>query len=118
MDQEATALGEELQGVTLITSHPIYQYLERAYGLDVKSVHWEYDEPVSAAQWAELDVILAETGKAVFVWEGPPLKDSAAGLAQHNLSGTIFYPAYIQRDADFLAVMRANFDRLRQAAGD
>ena len=38
----------------LIASHPVYQYLTRRYGLNVRSVHWEPDEAPDLDQWSEL----------------------------------------------------------------
>jgi len=35
----------------LLASHPVYDYLARRYGLNIKSVHWEPDQVPSRNQW-------------------------------------------------------------------
>jgi len=44
----------------LIASHPVYQYLQRRYQLNLKSVHWEPDEYPNPEKWLELAKILKE----------------------------------------------------------
>ena len=56
----------------LAGSHPIYQYLARAYNLKIWSVHWEPDEMPDAKGWAELAAIRKEHPSRIMLWEGEP----------------------------------------------
>jgi zinc transport system substrate-binding protein len=44
-------------GRPLLASHPVYQYLARRYGLNLRSVMWEPEEVPSESQWSELEGI-------------------------------------------------------------
>ncbi len=116
LDEEARTAATALQSVTLIASHPIYQYFARAYGVEIANLHWEYNEPVSPEQWTELDEFLTSHPKTLFLWEGPPTEAAEQGLMKRGVVATLFDPAYILRDGDFLSTMQANLDRLSDAA--
>ena len=83
LETDLIALNTELQGIlsnargqALLASHPVYQYLVRAYDLDLHSVLWEPDAFPSEDQWSEL-ASLAETNSAKWMlWEGEPVPES------------------------------------------
>ena len=58
--QELLAVGQRLSGMPVIFSHPVYQYFERRYQINGRSVHWEPDDILGANEWKELDLLLAK----------------------------------------------------------
>ena len=59
------ALGDALpEGVAAIASHPRYQYLSRAYGLDIASLDWGVGETPDAARIATLRALRGRDGRA------------------------------------------------------
>jgi zinc transport system substrate-binding protein len=98
----------------LLASHPVYQYLEAPYRLNLESLHWEPDEMPAAAEWEALDEILAHHPAQWMIWEDEPLPEIAARLAERGV-GTLVYDPCSQppSEGDLLSVMRQNAANLR-----
>lgn len=98
----------------LVASHPVYDYLARRCGWNVKSMHWEPDEMPDEGQWAKLQTLLAEHPARWILWEAPPQEAIVGRLAELGLTCVVFYPcANVPEDGDYLEVMRDNAERLR-----
>jgi len=99
----------------LLASHPVYQYLARRYGLNLRSVHWEPAAVPDGQQWAELDRILAEHPAKWMLWEGTPARESIERLRAVGIGSVVFDPcANRPATGDFLSVMRDNARNLTQ----
>jgi zinc transport system substrate-binding protein len=100
----------------LLASHPVYQYLARAYGLELHSVLWEPGEFSGEPQWKELES-LAEAQRAKWmIWEASPIAESVDRLAQMGIDTIVFDPgANVPEQGDFLSVMNNNLAELRRA---
>ncbi|MBW2273009.1 MAG: zinc ABC transporter substrate-binding protein [Deltaproteobacteria bacterium] len=108
---------KELGETPLLFSHPVYQYLERRYGLDARSLHWEPGVAPSESDWRELDTLLAQHPARLMLWEAEPLADTRRELEARGLGSVVFSPAGNRlATGDFLEVMQANAARLEQAA--
>jgi zinc transport system substrate-binding protein len=116
LDTELKKILSNARGETLLASHPVYQYLARAYDLDLRSVLWEPGTFPSEAQWNEL-AVLAETNSAKWMlWEGEPLPEPVARLEQMGIGSIVFDPCgNAPGEGDYLSVMQANLARLRRA---
>jgi zinc transport system substrate-binding protein len=100
----------------VIASHPVYQYLERRYGLNIESVLWEPDGFPTDGQWRELSHLVEDHGAKWMIWEGDPLPDSVKGLSEMSLGSVVFNPCGNAPEAgDFLTVMRSNIERIKKA---
>ena len=112
----ARAIGEMAEGLTLITSHPRYQYFGRAYGLTLDAVDWDAREAPSPEQWAALEALAAERDARVFIWEAAPEAEALARMDALGLANAVFPPlANRPGDGDFLSRMEASLANLRQA---
>jgi zinc transport system substrate-binding protein len=113
------ALQEALSGAndaSLVFSHPVYQYLERRYGLNGESVHWEPDEPPSEEQWNALTDLLSSHPAKWMIWEGEPDPATVTRLRALGLESVVFDPCGNTPEAgDYLEVMQENATRLRDA---
>ncbi len=99
-----------------IASHPVYDYLARAYGLNMKSVHWEPGEIPNVEQWLDLQRILKEHPATWMIWEGAPLAGSVERLKTAGIDSLVFDPCGNQpQESDYLGVMQQNVVNLRQA---
>lgn len=118
----ATSLGTALdpaRGRKLAASHPAYNYLARAYGLDLRSFGLDPAEPPAADALAEVAAWAADAGPdPVLLWEAPPAPAVTAALPagiRHVVVDNLEQPpdggAY-----DYLAQARANLDVLRTLA--
>lgn len=117
------ALHKELAEMTtpvsdrpLVASHPVYQYLARAYGLSIKSLVWEPDEVPSEAQWAELEGILKDHPAKWMLWERAPATESIERLRRLGVESIVFDPCGNRPEAgDFFTQMMENAENLIRA---
>jgi len=100
----------------LVASHPVYQYLARRYGLNVRSVYWEPDEAPTLEQWSELRALRKDHPAKWMIWEGEPMPEVAADLERMGMKSLVFDPAgSTPSSGDFLSVMERNIANLEQA---
>jgi zinc transport system substrate-binding protein len=123
LESDLLALDERMQRVAaalsdrpLLASHPVYQYLARRYGLDLRSVHFEPDEIPGDAGWDELDALLDERTATWMLWEAPPLAQTTQGLRERGVESVVFDPcASRPGSGDFIRVMSQNVSNLEAA---
>lgn len=109
--RELTAKNPKLK---LVASHPIYQYLARAYGLDIQAMLWEPDVYPDEEQWQALEKTLAQHPAEWMLWEGEPLEKSVQRLKKLGVASVVFDPCANRPDSgDFLTVMKQNIENLR-----
>lgn len=100
----------------LLASHPVYQYLARRYGLNLKSVHWEPDEMPPDTEWSGLRGILKSHPARWMIWEAEPAPETAAKLRAMGIESVVFDPcANRPESGDFLNVMKRNVEALKAA---
>jgi zinc transport system substrate-binding protein len=115
LDAAARALG----GAPVLFSHPVYQYLERRFQLNGRSLHWEPDEPPSESSWRELGVILENHPAQLLLWEGEPLPATARRLDTLGIRSVVFAPCgNAPAQGDWMSVMNENASRLERAIAD
>lgn len=118
LDAELATAAASLDDRPLVFSHPVFQYLQRRYGLAGASVHWEPDVVPDAAQWQELEHLLDRAPAGLMIWEAEPLHETREGLAERCLEVVVVSPCSTPSPAgDFLDVMRQNAARLGAAGG-
>jgi len=97
----------------LIASHPVYQYLQRRYQLNLKSVHWEPDEFPNPEQWLEVEKILKEHPASIMIWENEPLPEIKEKLHEMKIKSVVFNPCgNTPEEGDYLSVMKRNIYNL------
>jgi zinc transport system substrate-binding protein len=100
----------------LLFSHPVYQYFERRYELNGRSVHWEPAEAPTEAMWVEFKELLAKHPAKVLVWEGETDPEIIKKLQEQGVKSVVFNPCgNVPAEGDFIFVMRNNIKRLRIA---
>ncbi|WP_425046019.1 metal ABC transporter substrate-binding protein [Primorskyibacter sp. S87] len=89
-------IGRELAslgGVNMLASHPVYQYLDEAFGLDLHNFHWEPDQHPKPEDWAEFDDKLAADQPNVMIWEADPLPETRSELSKRNVGIVVISPS-------------------------
>jgi zinc transport system substrate-binding protein len=126
LEKDLSALRDRLQKMAankqgpLLASHPVYDYLARHAGWNLKSVHWEPDELPGDEGWAELNKLIENHPTKWMIWEGPPLDETTQRLAALGIQTIVFEtlagrPEQAPEDkADFLSLMNANLDRIER----
>ena len=123
LEKDLSALDQEMKWVIaskreklLLTSHPVYDYLQRRYSLNLKNVHWEPDSEISFKQWNELKDVLLDHPAKWMIWEEDPMKKAVEKLQESGINSLVFDPCGNRPDkGDFLTVMQANIENLRRA---
>lgn len=114
LDKDLRSLTSKKTDLTLLASHPIYQYFARAYHLDIHSVLWEPEIYPDEEQWQALEKALNSQPAKWMLWEGPPLEKSVQRLSTMGISSIVFDPCANTPDTgNFLSVMKQNIENLR-----
>jgi zinc transport system substrate-binding protein len=109
LDETMYDIAGGLSGFQLLASHPVYQYLATAYGLDIESFHLEPYEMPSEEVWHELEHHTESDQKTVMLWEGVPIPEAGERLENMDIEVLVFdICANRPKTGDFLSVMRNN----------
>ena len=112
-----------LAGVTLLASHPAYDYLAARHGWTLHNLDLDPDAALSADDLAAIAKAKAkgEAPRCVLLWEAPPSPATIQQLDALGVTSVLFSPAEnvsaadLEAGQDYLAIMRGNFDRLLAA---
>lgn len=103
----------------LAYSHPVYQYFQKAYGLEGPSMHWEPDEPLDHEMLHEIGHLKKEEGIQYLIWEQAPLPESIGKLEKEGISSLVIQVmGGSPETGDFLSGFRQNLHTLRQTLNE
>lgn len=118
LDRDLEAVFAAIEGESLLASHPVYSYLARRYGLDLRSLTWEPDADPGESGWQALDALLAARPARWMLWEARPLDSTTAKLDARGVGVVVFEVGVNRPDAgDFLSMMRDDLEALNRALG-
>ncbi len=118
LDAQMTSIARLIDDGPLVTSHPVYQYWARRYGLAVRSVMWEPDVVPDDRAISALKGLIAEHPATVMIWEGDPDPRSVQLLETLGLRSAVFDPCgNVPDEGDFITVMKHNTQVLREVLG-
>ncbi len=116
LDREQADTFAALGDQAILFSHPVYQYLQRRYGLNGVSLHWEPDIEPGTRAWLELQKILREHPAAIMLWEAEPLSSTAARLLELGVQSIVFQTASNHPgQGDYFDVLTGNAKGLQSA---
>jgi zinc transport system substrate-binding protein len=116
LDTRMKAVGSRMKNAPVVASHPVYQYLARRYGMNLKAVLWEPETVPDDKAIAELKAILASHPAKWMIWEGEPAKESVEKLSALGVASLVFDPCgNAPEDGDFISVMKSNVAALEKA---
>ena len=102
----------------VIYSHPVYQYLQRRFGMNGVAVHWDPDTEPDQQQIAELDMALAGQPSTHFIWESEPIAGNVEMLRRKGLISVVFDPSGANtEDGDLLVAFEGGAASLRRVYG-
>lgn len=111
-----------LEGVKLLASHPAYNYLESRYGWEITDLDLDPDEGLTDEAIAEINEGIGDfEGAVVLLWESEPSIDPEIEYPFKNVT---FSPAELPftgaaiASPDYIGIMNANIDRLRDALAE
>jgi zinc transport system substrate-binding protein len=113
LDELLKAITVDKEALPILASHPVYQYLARAYGLNLRTFTWEPDQEPGEEQWAALESLLDEHPATLMIWEAQPGESTESRLLTMGIHSVVFDPgATSPAQGDFLSVMHDNLQRL------
>ena len=124
--QELSALDQAIQdtvgsdpGRLVFFSHPVYQYFQKRYGINGRSVHWEPEVEVTDEMLAELMTLHGGYLKSTWMlWEGTPLPQNVERLKAKGITSVVLSPcAGMPEEGDLMTVMKANLEALETVYG-
>jgi zinc transport system substrate-binding protein len=114
LDDEMKTIVSAASGQPVLFSHPVYQYLQKRYGINGKSVHWEPDVMPDDQMWQELTGLVDTHPAKWMIWEGDPEPEIEAKLVVIGIQSVVFDPcAGKPEQGDFLSVMQKNATALQ-----
>ncbi|MCK5703951.1 MAG: zinc ABC transporter substrate-binding protein, partial [Cyclobacteriaceae bacterium] len=115
LDKRMETIAKELGHQRLIASHPVYQYLEAGYGLEIINEHWESNEMPTTSQWKDLQKLINEHQARVMIWEDDPIEEIKSKLDEMNIKIAVFSPCANNPEAgDFMDLMNENLNQLER----
>jgi zinc transport system substrate-binding protein len=115
LDQQIKTLVAGQTDQPLLASHPVYQYFQRRYALNLVSVMWEPDEVPNETLWAGLEQTLKGHPASWMLWEGEPNPQNVQRLRSMGVESIVFNPAGNRpHEGDFLSVMQDNVHNLQR----
>jgi zinc transport system substrate-binding protein len=107
LDSALEDIARKLRDTPLLFSHPVYQYLEKGYGLNAYSVHWEPDVVPEEAQWRHLQSVLQRHPAQIMIWEDEPLDETRRRLSELGVESVVFSPGGNRPpEGDWLTLMQ------------
>ena len=85
-----------------LASHPVYQYLGQASGIEIESKHWEPGEMPSDREWTKFRLTRAAFPKptAWMLWEDEPGPEIRAQLAKEGVEALVM-PLFPKSGGEF-----------------
>jgi zinc transport system substrate-binding protein len=109
-------LSAKIEGLNIIGSHPVYQYLSKAYDLNIRSVHFEPGEMPGLDQWKEFDELLEQNTSPIMLWEDEPIPEIIEILNEKGVRAMVFNPCGNKTaGVDFIEMMKKNIQTLQNS---
>jgi len=113
LDRSLAQAFAALDGQPVIYSYPVYQYLQRRYGINGRSLHWEPDAEPGARDWIDLGNLVRQHPAKLMIWEGEPTDSVREKLTQMGVRSVVFSPAGNQPgEGNYFDVMKDNLTQL------
>ena len=113
LDKELIDVFAKLEDQPVIFSHPVYQYLERRFDINGRSLHWEPDQELTTAAWIDLQQMLALHAATIMIWEDRPSSQTNQRLIDSGITSVAFHTiANKPEQGDFFSAMQQNIERL------
>lgn len=97
----------------LLASHPVYQYLSKAYDMALTNMHLNPSSYPSKNQWSKIEGDYSKRTFKFMIWEGQPLDDTRSRLKKAGIETIVFDPcANRPKSGDFMSIMQENLKNL------
>ena len=109
-------LFDNLGDQPVVFSHPVYQYLQRRYAINGRSVHWEPDTIPGTREWVDFNNLLRKHPARLMIWEDKPLMETAERLSEIGVRTVVFAPAGNRpASGNYFQIMSQNIRQVKNA---
>jgi zinc transport system substrate-binding protein len=109
LDEQLVAASAKLRDTPILFSHPVYQYFERRYRLNGRSLHWEPGEVPEPKMWRALEASLENHPARLMLWEAEPAPETVRRLDALGVHIAVFSPcANTPANGNWLSTIRSN----------
>ena len=116
LDERLFEVTSSKPDVTLLASHPVYQYFARRYGLNLRAVMWEPETFPDAASWQTFRSLQEAHAAHWMLWEDEPVDRIRESLLDSGVNIVVYRPCMKRPEqGDFMSVMEANIKALAEA---
>ena len=116
LDNKMRLISDQLGDINIIGSHPVYQYLDKEYQLNIKSLHWEPDEMPDKAAWNDFKHHLSKKEDTIMIWEADPLPEISLELEKLGVRSSVFeLCANAPEKGNFISKMEKNIQSLENS---
>ena len=113
LDRSLEQAFSNIKDQPLVFSHPVYQYLQKRYGLNARSVHWQPDTEPGVKEWVDFQNLLREHPAKMMLWETMPITSVVERLQKMGIRSIVFQPAGNRPvSVDYIEIMKENLVRL------
>ncbi len=112
------SLQPSMKNVTLICSHPSYNYLARRYGWDVLNMEIDPTQLIDDKLFSTVRSDQPPGKTIVVLWRSAPSSAAIDQLRMAGIRSVVFETGETAKSVDFLAMMDGNLDQLSRAIGD
>jgi zinc transport system substrate-binding protein len=117
LDTTAREILQDVSDTVFIATHPRYQYLARAYGLEILALEWDAGAMPDDAELAALEMLSKESGATVLIWEAEPPAAAINVATSLGLESVVFPPMAVPPSmTTLLESYKASIDALAKAA--
>lgn len=98
---------------TFFASHPVYDYLGKQQGWDIKNFHWEPEQMPSEEEWKKLAE--AKSHSSYMLWEDTPSDEIKKKLIELDIKVIVFRTCgNTPPSGDFIKEMKSNIENLKR----
>jgi zinc transport system substrate-binding protein len=90
LDAKAQDALSGLEDVTMIATHPRYQYFARRYSLSITSLEWDAGAMPNDDQLADLERLSTELDARILIWEAQPPREAIELAEALGLQSVVF----------------------------
>ncbi|WP_191963494.1 metal ABC transporter substrate-binding protein [Pseudotamlana haliotis] len=114
LDSKFKAVANKKPNLSVVFSHPVYQYFEDAYEINGRSLHWEPDYQLNHKNAHEIKHLVADKKFNYLIWEGEPLEETRAKLEKMNIESIVVNPIYsVPENSNYFKEMENNLKQLQ-----
>ena len=115
LDERFRSLQPAMKNVTVVCSHPSYNYVARRYGWNTHNIEIDSNHPIDDELFETVKAVQQPGKTIVVLWRSVPSDETLDQLRKAGLRSVAFETGEATKAVDFPAMMDRNLDQLSAA---